>query len=347
VARRHTRCLPADAAGIHEAAALLRSGGLVAFPTETVYGLGAHALDARAVRGIFEAKGRPADDPLIVHLAEPADVDAVATPPDVALRLAERLWPGPLTLVLPRRPAVPPEVTAGLASVAVRVPAHPVAQALLRAARLPVAAPSANQFGRPSPTRARHVLDDLDGRIDAVLDGGPTRLGLESTIVDLTSDPPRLLRPGGLAAEEIEAVLGMPLLQSAPLTAGPQIAPGLLATHYAPRTPLTLIRGAPAAARARLVAEIESALAHGQRVGVVALDDDLGDLPRGARAHVVGAWSRPAESATRLFAVLRALDAEGLDQLFAREVADASRGLGPALADRLRRAAQRVIDTEP
>src|SRR5438105_6129772 len=178
MARRHTRLLPSDTAGIAEAAAILRAGGLVAFPTETVYGLGAHALDAHAVRGIFEAKSRPADDPLIVHLADSSDLESVAFPVEAAAHLADRFWPGPLTLVLQRQKVVPAEVTARLQTVAVRVPSHPVARALIRAAGLPIAAPSANLFGRPSPTRAAHVLEDLDGRIDAVLDAGPTPVGV-------------------------------------------------------------------------------------------------------------------------------------------------------------------------
>src|ERR671933_2011640 len=212
MARRQTRVLAADAAGMAMAAAILRSGGLVAFPTETVYGLGASALETGAVRGIFEARGRPADDPLIVHLGTAAELGRVAVPNAASQLLGARFWPGPLTLVLRKQPSVPLEVTAGLDTVAVRVPSHPVAQALLEATRLPLAAPSANRFGRPSPTRAQHVLDDLNGRIDAVLDGGATNVGVESTIVDIACMPPRLLRPGGLAAEEIEAILGMPLL---------------------------------------------------------------------------------------------------------------------------------------
>src|SRR5919199_3114015 len=211
MARRHTRVLAADAAGMAMAAAIVRSGGLVAFPTETVYGLGANGLGTAVVRGIFEAKGRPADDPLIVHLGTAAELGRVAVPNEASALLGARFWPGPLTLVLRKQPSVPLDVTAGLDTVAVRVPSHPVARALLDATRLPLAAPSANLFGRPSPTRAEHVLADLDGRIDAVLDGGPTEVGVESTIVDVSSTPPRLLRPGGLAAETIERVLGVAL----------------------------------------------------------------------------------------------------------------------------------------
>jgi len=341
--RRHTRLLKADAAGIREAAAILRSGGLVGLPTETVYGLGAHALDARAVRAIFEAKGRPADDPVIVHLANAAQLEGVAVSNPRARQLAECFWPGPLTLILPKRSEVPSEVTAGLGSVGVRVPSHPVAQSILAVADLPIAAPSANLFGRPSPTTARHVLDDLDGRIDAVVDGGPTQVGLESTIVDVSREPARLLRPGGLPAEAIEAVLGARLDIVTRSREGAQLAPGMLAVHYAPRTPLTLISGSRQ--RERLLRSIEEALARHQRVGVLALADDVGSLPDGVAVEVVGEWAKPEGSASRLFEALRRLDSQGLDALFARELAEPDKGLGRALSDRLRRAAQHVLDT--
>jgi L-threonylcarbamoyladenylate synthase len=342
--RRHTRQLRVDASGVEAAAAILQAGGLVGFPTETVYGLGANALDARAVEGIFAAKGRPADDPVIVHLAEPAQLDRVAVPTPTARLLGEAFWPGPLTLVLPKLPRVPAQVTAGLDSVGVRVPSHPVARALLRESGLPLAAPSANLFGRPSPTTAQHVLDDLDGRIDAVLDGGPTSVGVESTIVDLTTSPPRLLRPGGLPAEAIEAVLGVALAASGPTRGGPQAAPGMLAVHYAPRTALTLITGARA--RERLTHEVAAALARGQRVGVLALEEDTRALPPGIHAEIVGTWDTPERSANHLYDGLRALDGSGADVLFARELADPRVGLGRALADRLRRAARRVLDSQ-
>jgi L-threonylcarbamoyladenylate synthase len=340
-ARRQTRLLPANAGGIGEAAAILRAGGLVAFPTETVYGLGAHALDADAVQGIFEAKQRPANDPLIVHVYAAGQVSDVAVATPLTWKLAERYWPGPLTLVLRRRSCVPDEVTAGLDTVAVRVPAHPVARELLEATDLPIAAPSANLFGRPSPTRAEHVLQDLDGRIDAVVDGGPTTVGVESTIVDISSMPPTLLRPGGLATEEIEHLLGVRL--AAP--DGSQVAPGLLPTHYAPRTPLTLVLGPPLAARSRLLSEVNAALAAERRVGVVAVEEDQPLLPPAAQVEVVGAWSDPSTTAARLFEVIRALDNAGLDMIFARQLADPSIGLGQALADRLRRAARHAVDT--
>lgn len=340
-----TRLLAADAAGIAAAGAILRAGGLVAFPTETVYGLGADALDARAVARIFAAKGRPADDPLIVHLAATGDLGLVARPGDAAVRLAHAFWPGPLTLVMPKAPVVPGSVTAGLPTVAVRVPAHTVARALIVAAGTPIAAPSANLFSRPSPTRAQHVLDDLAGRIDAVVDGGPTAVGVESTIVDVSGAEPRLLRPGGIAAEDVERVLGRPLgpAPTGTATPGPLPAPGLLPTHYAPRTPLVLVAGPDPAAR--LAAEVRAALAEGKRVGVLLLDEDEARLSAtgGFAVTRVGTWSDPAGSAARLFDALRALDQLGLDVLYARDVADPTVGLGRALADRLRRAAARVL----
>ncbi|MEP7117528.1 MAG: L-threonylcarbamoyladenylate synthase, partial [Acidobacteriota bacterium] len=237
---RHTRYLLVerahpDAAVIAEAAALLRDGGLVAFPTETVYGLGAHALDAKAVAGIFAAKGRPATDPLIVHIATARGLDALAR--DVssdARALAERFWPGPLTLVVAKRSEVPGVVTAGLDTVAVRVPAHPVAAALLHAAGVPVAAPSANTFSRPSPTSAAHVLADLDGRVDLVLDGGDADIGVESTIVDCTVTPPTVRRAGGVPFELLmEVVPTLQVNDAVAPTGVAQVAPGQLLRHSA------------------------------------------------------------------------------------------------------------------
>ncbi len=340
-----TRLLPANGAGIAAAAAVLRAGGLVAFPTETVYGLGANAFDAAAVAAIFRAKGRPAADPLIVHLAQAAELERVArVVPDAARALAATFWPGPLTLVLPKRAEVPPNVTAGLDTVGVRVPSHPVARALIVAAGVPLAAPSANLFARPSPTRAEHVMQDLRGRIDLVLDGGPTAIGVESTIVDLSAAPPRLLRPGGVPAEAVEAVLGVPLAAlPASAVADAQLAPGLFEVHYAPRTPLVLISGEPPAAREGLRAGVAAALAAGRRVGILLLDEDRDLLPGSVVAEPVGSFANPRESAAHLFHALRALDQAGLDVLFARDLADPRRGLGRALADRLRRAARQRV----
>ena len=259
-----------SATAIRRAGAVLAAGGLVAFPTETVYGLGAVAHDAVAVRSIFAAKGRPATDPLIVHGASTDDLLAVVGEwPPVARTLAERFWPGPLTLVLPRTDAVVPEVSAGRASVAVRVPAHPVARALLVEAGAPVAAPSANRFGRISPTTAEHVLEELDGRIDMVLDGGPTTLGIESTVLDLTGPVPELLRPGGVTLEDLRDVVGE--VRHSDRAAAPEseaaIAPGQFLRHYAALTPLVMVDGGP-----QLVTELVSSLRdRGHHVAAVEL----------------------------------------------------------------------------
>ena len=291
-----------------------------------MYGLGAHALNSDAVRRIFAAKERPANDPLIVHVADVAQVTQVAVAlPEVAARLAARFWPGPLTLVLPRRDVVPDVVTAGLATVGVRVPAHPVARALLDAAAVPIAAPSANLFSRPSPTRAAHVLEDLDGRIDMVVDGGATDVGVESTVLDLAGAIPTVLRPGGVSLEALrEVVPGARLREASPTTddAAPMAAPGLLSKHYSPRAPLTLYEGDPARALARLHADAAAARAAGHRVAVL----DFGADPDLARV------------AAGLYEALRAEDARGVELIFARGCASAP-GLGLAIQDRLRRAA--------
>ncbi len=318
--------LPAgDPASIERAAAVLRDGGLVAFPTETVYGLGACAFDARAVARVFEVKARPVFDPLIVHLHDavelPRVVDA-AEDPRVA-RLAARFWPGPLTLVLPRRPGVPDIVTAGLDTVGVRVPAHPAARALLHAAG-PLAAPSANPFGYVSPTTAAHVAERLGGHVDLVLDGGPCTVGVESTIVSLAGDAAVLLRPGGVPLEELEAELGRPVALAE--RGSRPVAPGQLDRHYATRTPLRVLDG-PAA----------DAPPGGQRVGLLAFG------PTSARGYaaveVLAPDGRLATAAAQLFAALRRLDALPLDAIHAEPCPP--EGLGLAIRDRLRRAAAR------
>lgn len=234
-----------DPAVVAEAAACLRAGGLVVLPTETVYGLGANALNPAAVAAIFAAKGRPATDPLIVHVSGLEDLEAIVSDiPPVARRLASRFWPGPLTLILPKRATISDSVTAGLPTVAVRVPAHPVARAVIAAAGVPIAAPSANLFSRPSPTQAAHVLSDLDGRVDLVLDAGPTDVGVESTVLDLTVDPPLVRRPGGVTLEALRTVVpDVQVLTHHGDDREAQMAPGQLLRHYAPQARLTLING--------------------------------------------------------------------------------------------------------
>lgn len=333
-----TLVLPIDAATIARAAAVLRAGGLVAFPTETVYGLGANALDAAAVRRIFEAKGRPARNPLIVHIAEASEaLRVVAAWPETAARLAERFWPGPLTLVLPRRSEVPDVVTGGGATVAVRVPAHPVAQALLRAAGVPVAAPSANRSTRLSPTRAEHILHELGGRIDLILDGGPTPGGIESTVLDVMTVPPRLLRPGLVEAAALETIVGrlapLPPTPSQNQRGGdaPLPSPGMLERHYAPRTPLECIE---MGGRERA----EALAGAGQRVAWVTCGAAPADAG-GAGTMIRELPPDPIGYAAQLYAVLHQLDAAGLDCIVVSLPPDTAEWL--AVRDRLLRASAR------
>lgn len=327
---------------IARAADLLRAGEVVAFPTETVYGLGADATSEEAVRRIFAAKGRPLSDPLIVHVADRAQLDEVASaiPPE-AEQLAERFWPGPLTLVLPRHPRIPAIVAAGGDTIAVRIPAHPVALALLRATNLPVAAPSANRFMHTSPTTAAHVLADLDGRIACVLDGGPTPVGVESTVVDLTTTPPRLLRPGGVTLEALRAILPdivVPEATSAPARAEPAHAPGQMERHYAPHTRLIVFDATGMEALTAMLVEAAEALARGERVGALAADEEAATLEdAGVRVARLGSVDDLAAISRRLYAALRELDAAGLDVLLAHSFG--RHGLGLAIEDRLRRAA--------
>lgn len=335
------RVLPGeDPAAVAEAAALLRAGELVAFPTETVYGLGANALDAAAVARVFAAKDRPSFDPLIVHLADAAEVADHAVPADAADPrvglLADRFWPGPLTLVLRRRDHVPGIVTAGLPTVGLRVPDHPVARALIRAAGVPVAAPSANRFGRVSPTRASHVVRGLGPRVRLVLDGGPCRVGVESTVVLLAEGRAALLRPGGVPAEAIEAVIG-PLATPATGRAGTAaLAPGSAGTHYAPGARVEIVDPFDPADRPRLVAK------PGERLGLLAASAAGAAAARAAGGPfatvvVLAPDGDPVVVAARLFEALHELDAAGLDRIAAQPVPAV--GLGRAVMDRLRRAA--------
>jgi L-threonylcarbamoyladenylate synthase len=328
-----------EGAAIRRAAECLRGGGLVAFPTETVYGLGVHALDRAAVAALFRAKGRPSHDPLIVHVPSLADAAGlVVSIPPVAEMLAARFWPGPLTMVLPRSSAIPDEVTAGLPSVAIRVPSHPVAQALLRAAAVPIAAPSANLFSRPSPTRAEHVVADLDGRIDLILDAGPTEVGVESTVVELIGESLRVLRPGGVSAEALACVLDRPLVSGSAVIEGlPLPSPGLLDRHYSPRAALTLFDGDATRVVSAMRDAASAARNAGQRAGLLLFDEDLGRGLDG-ETRSLGPSGAPDVVAARLYAALRELDDTGVDVILAHAVADTG-GLSTALRDRLRRAA--------
>ena len=338
-----------DPGKIQRAARMLRDGRLVAFPTETVYGLGVHALDRDAVRRLFDAKGRPADDPLIVHIASIEGLPAlVSDVPDIARVLAGRFWPGPLTLVMRRGPKVPDEVTAGLDTVAVRVPSHPIAQALIAAAAVPIAAPSANLFSRPSPTRAEHVMADLGGRIDAIIDGGATALGVESTVIDLTASPAVLLRPGAVTLGQLRPVLGDIARPPTRASEGPMRGPGMLDKHYSPRAPLTLYPGGTPAVFARLLSDAASMSASGVRVGLLLTDEERMQLPAGLSCIVRSLGPRAAAEliAQRLYAALRELDEEGVGAILSTDV-PADEGLAGAIHDRLSRAAAGRIVSAP
>lgn len=335
---------PEARAALERAAEILRAGGLVALPTETVYGLGANALDAAAVAKIFAAKQRPSWDPVIVHIAGEATAEnamlraVVREVPKAAQKLMKAFWPGPLTLLLPRTDAVPDAVTAGRPLVGVRMPAHPVAFALIRAAGVPVAAPSANLFSYTSPTTAAHVLDDLDGRIDAIVDAGAAEHGVESTVLDATQSPMVIYRPGAVTAEQIRAVAGAveyfaePVREDAEPEALP--SPGVGIRHYAPRARVVLVE----AEEAELQDELREAIAAhaGKHVGVMLPAEFT--APRGAVAFAWGHWARPDELAHALYAGLRALDAEGCDVIVCP--VPGADGIGAALRDRLRKAAR-------
>lgn len=334
-----TQVLKADSReNVELAANLIRRGEIVAFPTETVYGLGVDATNQAAVARIFEVKGRPTFDPLIVHIADVAMLAGIVKEIPVTARLlANTFWPGPLTLVLAKTDAVPDVVTAGLPTVAVRMPRSEVALALINEAGVPIAAPSANRFGRPSPTRAEHVLDDLGGRIPLILDGGPTQVGIESTVLDLASLPPTILRPGAVSKESLERLLGQVLLRS---TSEDRVfkSPGLMKQHYAPRAKVLLFNGKSRETVLRTMRERAKALKKRSKVGVMVPEEEL---PYFADEDVIsaalGSFDTMEAVASNLFATMRALDKRGVDYILA--LAPDKEGIGLAVFDRLFRAA--------
>jgi L-threonylcarbamoyladenylate synthase len=321
-----------DPAALRQPAEVLRAGGLVAFPTETVYGLGAHALDPAAVQRIYEAKGRPSYNPLIVHLADAVLARGLAgTWTEDAERLAAAFWPGPLTLVVPKHDSIPDSVTAGLPSVALRVPAHPVAHALLRKAGIPVAAPSANRSTGVSPTTAQHVARSLGERVDVIVDGGPCPVGIESTVLSLTGPVPTLLRPGTISVDDLRPVIGdVAFPSSATHATAARPSPGMLDRHYAPRATVRIV---PRDNRERVLAEAAESADAGTRVGALLLED-AGD----ARiAPALRMPDGPAGYAARLYAALHELDDAGCDLILVDQPPDAPAWAG--VRDRLRRAA--------
>lgn len=329
----HTRMLTGEE--IHSAAEILRNGGLLGLPTETVYGLGADGLNAAAVQRIFEAKGRPQDNPLILHISSADDLERYCSDiPSAAYQLAAHFWPGPLTLVLKRNARIPDVVTAGLATVGMRCPAHEICRTILTEAGVPVAAPSGNTSGRPSPTTAEHMWEDMGGKIEGIVDGGPCSVGVESTIVDLTVTPPRLLRPGGVTLEQLQGVLGEVAVDSVlirPLAEGEKPrAPGMKYRHYAPKAPVTVVKGNPARSAAYIAAHME------QNGGIICFDE-FASLFAGYPIQTLGMTADKAAQARRVFDALRFFDGTHVDAIWAQCPDDA--GLGLAIANRLNKAA--------
>ena len=323
------------AADVERAAAILARGGLVGIPTETVYGLGANGLDPEAVAHIFEAKGRPQDNPLILHVPSAEWLARYcADIPAAAYTLAERFWPGPLTMILRRKPVVPDAVTAGLDTVGMRCPAHPVCRAIIAAAGVPVAAPSGNTSGRPSPTNMADMLEDMDGKIDGIVDGGPCAVGVESTIIDLTEEPPRLLRPGGVTLEELRDALGEVAVDPAVtrlMGAGEHPrAPGMKYRHYAPKAPVTVVKGDAAAT----AAYIRDHLGEGE--GVVCFDEYAG-LYAGHTVEKLGPAADKAAQARNVFDALRAFDGTDVTAIWSQCPDEG--GIGLAISNRLNKAA--------
>ena len=320
---------------IGEAADILRQGGLLGIPTETVYGLGANGLNSEAVAHIFAAKGRPQDNPLILHIPTADWLERYCEDiPETAYALADKFWPGPMTMILKHKPIVPAAVTAGLDTVGMRCPAHPVCRAIIAAADVPVAAPSGNTSGRPSPTNMADMLEDMDGKIDGIVDGGPCSVGVESTIIDLTEQPPRLLRPGGITLEQLKSVLGEVAVDPAVtrlMGAGEQPkAPGMKYRHYAPKAPVTVVQGAPETA-ARY---IQTHMAPGD--GVICFDE-YAPLFEGHPMEQLGPSTDVPEQARRVFDALRWFDGTEVKQIWA-QCPDAT-GIGLAVANRLNKAA--------
>ncbi len=324
-----------------EAAQILRDGGLVAFPTETVYGLGANALDEAAAKKIYAAKGRPSDNPLIAHISCLEELKPlVAYIPEAGRKLAEAYWPGPLTMVFPKSDIVPYGTTGGLDTVAVRMPSDPVANRLIKLAGVPVAAPSANTSGRPSPTTAQHVWQDMEGKIEMILDGGPVGIGVESTIVDVSGDVPTLLRPGAITMEMLRETVGRveidPAIQAPPSADLRPKAPGMKYRHYAPHADLQLVEGETDKVVETINALVKEKLAEGKKVGVICTDETKDRFPQG-EVRSVGLRAKEETIAHNLFAVLREFDDLDVDCIYSESFSKDH--LGQAIMNRLTKAA--------
>ncbi len=325
---------------IREAAMTLKIGGLVAFPTETVYGIGANALDASIVRKIYEAKGRPSDNPLIVHIGDAIEVEKyVADIPEIAIPLMKAFWPGPLTLIFKKNHVIPYEITGGLDTVAIRVPAHPLARDIIKQSGLPIAAPSANISGKPSPTNAAHVILDLSGRVDMIVDGGDANIGLESTVLDVTSEPATILRPGGITKAMIEEVIG-PVAQNPSNLGLPEDdtpkAPGMKYKHYAPKGRLVIYYGSKAKAIEAMNISVQKSLNNHEKVGIIATNEDR-EAYNCPTILTIGSEHDAHEIASNLFKVLRQMDDLGIEKILTQAFHE--KEIGVATMNRLLKAA--------
>lgn len=340
MSKKETKYLTVNEDDLKTAAEFLNNGKTVIFPTETVYGLGANALDESAAEKIFSAKGRPSDNPLIVHIGDISGLKPLVSEiPENAKKLIDKFWPGPLTLIFKKADIVPKAVTGGLDTVAVRMPNHNVASKLLKMCKVPVAAPSANLSGKPSPTSFRHVKDDMDGRVDAIIDGGDCNVGVESTVLDLSGDKPVLYRPGGVTAEEIEALIGEIIITTKAKEGESPKSPGLKYKHYAPNAEVIILNG-----DAKKVCKYINEQARSKKVGVLSFDE-LSVLGDNIIVRSLGSNKKPEEAAHRLFTALRELDEEKVDVIFAPEIPDS--GMWRAVRNRLYRAAgEKIIDVE-
>lgn len=330
-----------DEQKLKQAAKVLKQGGLVAFPTETVYGLGANGLDPKATAKIYRAKGRPSDNPIILHISRREDLNPLVKEiPQVAEKLMEDFWPGPLTLIFEKSSIVPKDVTGGLGTVAIRMPSHPVAHALIEKARLPIAAPSANLSGKPSPTKAQHVIHDLMGRVDMIVDGPQANIGLESTVVDVTSSVPTILRPGGITYEQLKEAIGeveidRGIQEDLKENFKPK-APGMKYTHYAPNAPMTIVQGPRNAVLHKINEMTKEYIDKGKKVGILATEENKNEYPKGLVLSL-GRRDKPETIAANLFDQLRQLDEKRVDVIFAEGIE--GDGIGMAIINRMNKAA--------
>ena len=327
---------------LQKACQILQTGGLVAFPTETVYGLGGNALSAEASDKIYHAKGRPSDNPLIVHIADMEDLyDVALSVNKKTLELAKAFWPGPLTMIFPKKENVPLSTTGGLNTVAVRMPSHPVARALIRCSKVYIAAPSANRSGRPSPTRAEHVIEDMDGRIDMILDGGPVGIGIESTIIDMTEEIPVILRPGYITEDMVKGVIGSVLTDPAIVAVSPDKnivakAPGMKYRHYAPRGQMTTVEGDLAAVTEKINVLVKEQEKEQKKTAVIATEESK-ERYNCSRVYSIGSRKSEGSIAAGLYDILRQMDAIGAEYIYAESFAEDT--LGQAIMNRMLKAA--------